>query len=69
VSDKIKTISIANNQEKFEAEVNELLKQGYAIASCSCSAHSYDGNIDEMWQAILFKQDLSAQKHKWGGRD
>ena len=63
MSNKIKTVS-TTNQEKYETEVNELLAKGWVILSCNCSAYGYDGQIDEMWQAVLFWQDLAKLKAK-----
>lgn len=64
MTDKIKTVSVTNNQEKFEEQVSQLLAAGYTIVSCYCSAHSHDGNIDEVWMAIMFKQDLTKLRER-----
>jgi hypothetical protein len=49
----IVTVSIPNDQARFEQECAYWVNNGYVLVSSSCSTHSGSGSIDEMWLAVF----------------
>ena len=52
-SNPIVTVSVPNDQVKFERECAELVARGYVLSSSACIAHGHESAIDEIWLAVF----------------
>ncbi len=47
------TVSVPNDQARFESECAYWVANGYVLISSNCASHSSGGAIDEMWLAVF----------------